>query len=171
MRRRLRRGHRAGAGRPVTAHRRAGEKTGPGADQGRTKAICARNRSIKTASRPIAFPGGGWSLATDQLKQLRDQSRFQVADGVVEQVGQRLGQPLVLDPATFKNHYDKRLALPYPLLPHLHEKQIARFEELYPGSLGVALDLQPARSYPYGTTAAHLLGYVLRDDSSKEGER
>jgi penicillin-binding protein 2 len=111
-----------------------------------------------------------FSLATEQLKQLREQSRFQVADSVVEQVGQRLGQPLVLDPATFKRHYDTRLALPYPLLPDLNETQIARFEEQYPGGLGVVLDLQPTRSYPYGTTAAHLLGYVLRDDSSKEGE-
>ncbi len=111
-----------------------------------------------------------FSLATDQLKQLREQTRFQVADSVVEQVGQRLGQPLELDPATFKRHYDTRLALPYPLLPNLNETQIARFEEQYPGGLGVDLDLQPVRSYPFGTTAAHLLGYVLRDDSSKEGE-
>jgi penicillin-binding protein 2 len=111
-----------------------------------------------------------FSLATDQLKQLREQSRFRVADSVVEQVGQRLGQPLALDPATFKRHYDTRLALPYPLLPNLNETQIARFEEQYPGGLGVVLDLQPVRSYPFGTTAAHLLGYVLRDDSSKEGE-
>ncbi|MGA2281237.1 MAG: penicillin-binding transpeptidase domain-containing protein [Verrucomicrobiota bacterium] len=111
-----------------------------------------------------------FSLATDQLKQLREQSRFRVADSVVEQVGQRLGQPLVLDPATFKRHYDTRLALPYPLLPNLNETQIARFEEQYPGGMGVDLDLQPVRSYPFGTTAAHLLGYVQRDDSSSEGE-
>jgi len=109
-------------------------------------------------------------LSTDQLKQLREESRFRVADSVVEQVGQRLGQPLALDPATFKRHYDTRLALPYPLLPNLNETQIARFEEQYPGGLGVDLDLQPVRSYPFGTTAAHLLGYVLRDDSSSEGE-
>ena len=111
-----------------------------------------------------------FSLATEQLKQLRDQTRFQVADSVVEQVGQRLGQPLVLDPVTFKRHYDTRLALPYTLLPNLNETQIARFEEQYPGGLGVDLDLQPVRSYPFGTMAAHLLGYVLRDDSSSEGE-
>jgi penicillin-binding protein 2 len=111
-----------------------------------------------------------FALVTDQLKQLRDQTRFQVADGVVEQVGQRLGQPLALDPATFKRHYDTRLALPYPVLPNLNAAQIARFEEQYPGGLGVDLDLQPVRSYPFGLTAAHLLGYVLRDDSSSEGE-
>jgi penicillin-binding protein 2 len=111
-----------------------------------------------------------FSLSTVQLKQLREESRFRVAESVVEQVAQRLGQPLTLDPATFKRHYDTRLALPYPLLPNLNETQIARFEEQYPGGLGADLDLQPVRFYPYGTTAGHLLGYVLRDDSSKEGE-
>jgi penicillin-binding protein 2 len=111
-----------------------------------------------------------FALVTDQLKQLREQSRFRVADSVVEQVGQRLGQPLELDPATFKRHYDTRLALPYPVLPNLNDVQIARFEEQYPGSLGVDLDLQPVRTYPFGMTAAHLLGYVVRDDSSAEGE-
>ena len=32
------------------------------------------------------------------------------------------------------------------------------------------MDLQPIRSYPFGTTAGHLLGYLSRDDNSKEGE-
>jgi penicillin-binding protein 2 len=140
------------------AQARAGQKQRIAAQEKRL------GRSLTKAERKQ------FALATDQLKQLREQTRFQVADSVVEQVGQRLGQPLVLDPAMFKRHYDTRLALPYPLLPNLNETQIARFEEQYPGGLGVALDLQPTRSYPYGTTAAHLLGYVLRDDSSKEGE-
>ena len=139
----------AGAGRPETTHRRAGKKAGPAVDQGGTEAIRAHDRATEAASRTGALPGGG---------------------SVVEQVSQRLGQPLALDPATFDRHYDTRLALPYPLLPNLDDTQIARFEEQYPGGLGVDLDLQPVRTYPFGTTAAHLLGYVLRDDSSKEGE-
>ncbi|HEX7570259.1 MAG TPA: penicillin-binding transpeptidase domain-containing protein [Verrucomicrobiae bacterium] len=111
-----------------------------------------------------------FSLATGQLKQLREQSRFRVANSVVEQVGQRLGQTLTLDEAVFKRHYDTRLALPYPVLLNLNDTQIARFEEQYSGGLGVDLDLQPVRTYPFGMTAAHLLGYVVRDDSSAEGE-
>jgi penicillin-binding protein 2 len=111
-----------------------------------------------------------FALTTGQLKQLHEQSRFRVADSVVKQVGQRLGQTLTLDEAVFNRHYETRLALPYPVLPNLNDTQIARFEEQYPGGLGVDLDLQPVRSYPLGTTAAHLLGYVLRDDSSAEGE-
>jgi penicillin-binding protein 2 len=111
-----------------------------------------------------------FALTTGQLKQLHEQSRFRVADSVVEQVSQRLGQPLTLDAAVFNRDYETRLALPYTVLPNLNDAQIARFEEQYSGGLGVVLDLQPARSYPYGTTATHLLGYVRRDDSSKEGE-
>jgi penicillin-binding protein 2 len=111
-----------------------------------------------------------FALTPDLLKQLHEQSRFRVATGVVEQVGQRLGQRLTLEAAAFNRHYETRLALPYPVLPNLNAEQIARFEEQYPGGLGVDLDLQPVRTYPFGTTAAHLLGYVLRDDSSSEGE-
>jgi penicillin-binding protein 2 len=111
-----------------------------------------------------------FALTTGQLKQLHEQSRFRVADSVVKQVGQQLGQTLTLDEAVFNRHYETRLALPYPVLPNLNDTQIARFEEQYPGGLGVDLDLQPVRTYPFGMTAAHLLGYVLRDDSSAEGE-
>jgi penicillin-binding protein 2 len=135
---------------------------------GQKQRIAAQEKTLgrsltKAERKQFAFTPG-------QLKQLHEQSRFGVAAGVVEQVSQRLGQPLTLEAAEFNRHYETRLALPYPLLPNLNAAQIARFEEQYPGGLGVDLDLQPVRTYPFGTTAAHLLGYVLRDDSSSEGE-
>jgi len=135
---------------------------------GQKQRIAAQEKTLgrsltKAERKQFAFTPG-------QLKQLHEQSRFGVAAGVVEQVSQRLGQPLTLESAEFNRHYETRLALPYPLLPKLNAAQIARFEEQYPGGLGVDLDLQPVRTYPFGTTAAHLLGYVLRDDSSSEGE-
>ncbi len=111
-----------------------------------------------------------FALTPDLLKQLHEQSRFRVAAGVVEQVGLRLGKPLTLEAAEFNRHYETRLALPYPVLPNLNAVQIARFEEQYPGGPGVDLDLQPVRTYPFGTMAGHLLGYVLSDNSSAEGE-
>ncbi len=140
------------------AQARAGQKQRIGAEEKKL------GRSLTKAERKQ------YALTPDQLKQLHEQSRFRVAASVVEQVGRRLGQPLVLEAAEFNRHYETRLALPYPLLPNLNAAQIARFEEQYPGGLGVGLDLQPVRSYPCGTTAAHLLGYVLRDNSSSEGE-
>jgi penicillin-binding protein 2 len=111
-----------------------------------------------------------FALTTDELEKLREQSRFAVADNLVAQIGQRLGQPLALDAVKFERDYETRLALPYPILANLDDTQIARFEEQSSGGLGADLELQSVRTYPFGTTAANLLGYVLRDDSSKEGE-
>ena len=111
-----------------------------------------------------------FQLKSGEIQQLREQARVGVAGSILTQIGQEIGQPLTLDAAQFNRHYDTKLALPYPILPDLNSVQIARFEEQYMGGLGVELDLQPVRAYPYGTLAAHLLGYVLRDDSSKEGE-
>jgi penicillin-binding protein 2 len=111
-----------------------------------------------------------FQLKPEELKQLREQARLRVASSILAQIGQEIGQPLALDPVKFNRHYDTKLALPYPILPDMDDTQIARFEEQYAGGLGVELDLQPVRTYPCGTLAAHLLGYVLRDDSSKEGE-
>jgi len=111
-----------------------------------------------------------YQLTQDQAKQLQQQTRLNVVSGILAQMSQELGQPLALDAAQFNRHYNTELTQPYPILNNLTDRQVARFEELYPGGLGVELDLQPVRSYPYGMTAAHLLGYVLRDDSSKEGE-
>ena len=106
----------------------------------------------------------------DQMEQFRSQARYRVASAVVSQIGQKLGQPLTLDPAKFERDYKTRLAMPYTVVPDASPEQVARFEEQFTGSLGADVDLQSVRSYPLGTTAGHLLGYVLRDDSSKEGE-
>ncbi len=86
------------------------------------------------------------------------------------QISERLGQPLQLDATVFDRHYEARRALPYTLLTNLDTVQIARFEEQYTGMLGVDLDLQPVRIYPFGEIAGHLLGYLQRDDKSQEGE-
>jgi penicillin-binding protein 2 len=109
-------------------------------------------------------------LKPGQMDALIWQARYNVASASVAQVERQLGQPLALDPKKFESAYEKQLALPYPILKNLNAEQIARFEEQFSGVPGMDLNLQSVRNYPYGTTAAHLLGYVLRDDSSKEGE-
>ncbi|HTA95511.1 MAG TPA: penicillin-binding transpeptidase domain-containing protein, partial [Verrucomicrobiae bacterium] len=132
------------------------------------QAIAAREKQIgrsltKVERKQFAF-------STAQLQQLQAQARFSVANNLVAQVSQKFGQPLALNPKDFERAYETRLALPYPILQNINTEQIARFEENFSGGIGVNLDLQSIRAYPSGTTASHLLGYVLRDDSSKEGE-
>jgi penicillin-binding protein 2 len=111
-----------------------------------------------------------FAFTTAQLQQLHAQAREAVVNRLVAQVGRQLGQPLTLDAAKFEHAYETRLALPFTILPNLDAAQIARFEEQFTNGLGANLDLQAARVYPFGTTAAHLLGYLRSDDSSQEGE-
>ena len=121
-------------------------------------------RSLTKAERKqLAF-------STAQLEQLHEQARLGVANDLVAQFSQQLGQPLTLDAKDFERAYETRLALPYPILKNLDDVQIARFEEKFTGGLGTDLDLESARVYPSGTTAAHLLGYVKLDTDSVEGE-
>jgi penicillin-binding protein 2 len=117
----------------------------------------------KVERKQFAFSAGQW-------QQLQSQARLNVANRLVAQVGQQVGQPLTLDATKFTRAYETRLALPFTILPNLDAAQIARFEEQFTNGLGANLDLQAARIYPAGPTAAHLLGYLRSDDRSAEGE-
>src|SRR5207245_44702 len=111
-----------------------------------------------------------FALTAQAKTLLRQRTSYQVASQVVQQISQHVQQPIVLDATNFQRHYETRLALPYPVLTNLSPLQIARFEEQSTSPMGFDLEVQSTRVYPYGTTAAHLLGYVQRDDSSAEGE-
>jgi penicillin-binding protein 2 len=111
-----------------------------------------------------------FELSAKEREQIRDQARYLVASQMVAQVGQKLGQPLRLDKARFTRDYETRLALPVTVLADLNESQIARFEEQYPGGLGMDLVVQSDRYYPHGTLAGHVLGFLVRDNRSEQGE-
>ncbi|HWI58201.1 MAG TPA: hypothetical protein VNZ22_13305, partial [Bacillota bacterium] len=111
-----------------------------------------------------------FALPLNEKNSLRQQARYEVASNVVLQVSQRLQKPLALDAVQFERHYDTRLALPYPVLENLDNIDVARFEEQAISPMGIDLEVQSTRFYPYQTTAAHLLGSLRRDDSSMEGE-
>ena len=109
-------------------------------------------------------------LSAKERKLLRQKARCEIASQAVQQISQRLRQPLTLNVTHFERHYETRLALPFPVLLNLDSTSIARFEEQSTGPLGMDLEIQSTRVYPYATAAAHLLGRLQRDDSSEEGE-
>jgi penicillin-binding protein 2 len=124
----------------------------------------ALGRSLTKAERKQ------YALTTEQLEQLARQTRLQVAEAVVAQLSQRMGEPIPFDPVKFERAYSTRLAMPFPILTSLTPEQIARFEENETNFTVADLDLQSERFYPNGTMAGHILGAVKRDDSSEEGE-
>ena len=140
----------------------------------------ARMRPVRTVTNSSAFWRrwlGSPSVTTQyvklkkaQIEGLRCQARYSVASNVVMQVSYRLRQPLSLNPTNFARHYETRLALPCPVLTNLNPVQIALFEEQSGNRMGVDLEVQSTRFYPYNSTAAHVVGHLQRDDSSMEGE-
>jgi len=133
-----------------------------------TQAIAAREkelgRSLTKAERTQ------FEFSNAQLEQLHQQARDDVANSVVTQIGRELGQPLALDAKRFELAYQEQRALPYNIVQDADAEQVARFAEQNPATNGATLNIQPVRLYPYGTIASHVLGYVIRDDSSTEGE-
>ena len=111
-------------------------------------------------------------LSTAQLSALRWQTREQVVRNTIEQVSRRMQQPLTFNAADFRQHYEKSLALPYPIAKNIDATQVARFEEQSANLQGVDLEIQSARYYPNTTTAAHLLGCLTRErgNDSLDGE-
>ena len=110
------------------------------------------------------------SLTKDQISALKWQARYDVAYNVVARMSQTIGRPLTLDWKSFARAYESSLYVPYPIAESLDSDEVARFEENYSSAIGVDLDVQSARVYPLGKTAAHVLGYVIKDDSSSEDE-
>ena len=109
-------------------------------------------------------------LSREQINALTWQAREQVARTTVEQASRQMRQPLTLNLAGFRQHYQQSLALPFPIAKNLDATNLARFEEQSAHLQGVDLEIQSARYYPNGTTAAHLLGHLKKDDRSIEGE-
>jgi len=138
----------------------------------------SRPRKIVTNDLPFWKDWLGFETVKTQLVRLKEDeaqaltrnSRYRVASNVVAKVAAVLQIPLTLDYTNFYRHYEARRALPYPLATNLSAVQVAHFEEQAINSLGMDLEVQSARIYPRGPTAAHVLGYLSRDDESAEGE-
>lgn len=110
------------------------------------------------------------NLSREERTTLARAARYMVASNIVSRLGLLLGQPAELSPAAFHTHYDQRRALPLPAVMDLNSNQVARLLENTILPIGVDLEVQPARIYRYGSLAAHVLGYLRKDNSSFEGE-
>jgi penicillin-binding protein 2 len=109
-------------------------------------------------------------LKQKQMDALTQQARYNVVNRNVALISGKLGEPVTLDLKNFVQGYEQARAMPYKILEDLDDAQIARFHENFSGGYGADLELQSVRSYPLGTTAAHLLGELRQDDSSNAGE-
>jgi penicillin-binding protein 2 len=106
--------------------------------------------------------------ALDEL--LQSQARYDVVSNLMRQVSALVEEPQVLDEKQFTKHYNNLRSLPFPLLRDLTPTQVARYVERAARMPSLALEVQAMRQYPYGQAAAHLLGYLQREDTPSDDE-
>jgi penicillin-binding protein 2 len=136
-----------------------------------------RPRTIVTNNPPFWKFWAHSGVVTQSVKLTRAgrdgltwQARYNVVSNATMEVSRRLQQPAVLQFAQFQKHFIENLPLPMTVVRDLNVPQVARFVESLANQPGVDIEIRTTRVYPYESTAAHLLGYLRRDNDSVESE-
>ena len=99
------------------------------------------------------------------ISQMDRIARFTVVKRYLDQVNRSLGRSAELDGADLEKHFRQQLLLPYLLMDDLEPAEYARLIEKLPVTSPLQVYASSIRSYPYGSVAAHTLGYVTANDA------
>jgi penicillin-binding protein 2 len=110
----------------------------------------------------------GARLSRDEISMLERQVRYTVVSNTVAAIGQRLGIAIGISEEALQRHYLQRRFLPLSVVVSCTPQQVAQITEQGWAIPGVALEQVAVRSYPHGPLAAHLAGYLRRDDDFDE---
>jgi penicillin-binding protein 2 len=103
-------------------------------------------------------------LTSATSRQLQLAADCFVVSNITYQVGQSLQEPRFLNASAFLRHYTNYPYVPFEMAPNMTPVQVARFAEQWSGQPDLEMEMQPVRFYPNGTVAAHILGYVQREN-------
>lgn len=96
-------------------------------------------------------------------------ARVSVVQRYLDEVNLILGRSEKVNAASLARHFGDQLLLPYTLLDDLTEREYARLIEGLPVRSPVQVYTSSTRHYPFGSAAAHALGYVrVNDDVTAE---
>lgn len=79
-----------------------------------------------------------------------------------------IGRPPAVTESAIMTHIRRQLPMPLVLAEDLDDRSLARFVENQWRFRGMEIVVMPARDYPQGLAAAHVLGYVGRTDLAPE---
>jgi penicillin-binding protein 2 len=94
---------------------------------------------------------------SDQMERI---AHVSVVQRYLDQVNGLLGRYGKVDGNRLNNHLQRQLLLRYTLIDDLKPEEFARLTENLPVISPIQFYASPVRSYPFGTAAAHVLGYV-----------
>lgn len=92
--------------------------------------------------------------------ELAVEARRNVVQHYQNQLNQILGTREIVESARIERHFRQSLLLPYPLRRDLETHEYAKLIGQLPVDSPVQVITDTARHYPFGSSAAHLLGYV-----------
>lgn len=102
--------------------------------------------------------------------ELKDQARVQVIQRYIEPLNKILNRNEKVDIKEVARHFRKRLLLPMTIIKDLNLQEYAELTEQLPVESPIQIIVESARYYPYGSLAAHILGYIGNtEDISQEG--
>ncbi len=108
------------------------------------------------------------------LEQLpRESKKFDVVRAAGQTLGtlsRALNRPVTLSDRDVRIHYARRRPIPLPVWQDVPVGTMAAFVERASTLPGADLIVTPVRQYPFGSLAAHALGYVNRDRAASDDE-
>ena len=93
-------------------------------------------------------------------KSLRHEARLNVVQRYLDELNELLEAHVTLNSNHLRQHFEQRLLLPYPLITDLSPESYAKIIENFSINHPVQIYTDSMRYYPYGSLAAHVLGYV-----------
>ncbi|MBX7122076.1 MAG: peptidoglycan glycosyltransferase [Opitutaceae bacterium] len=96
-------------------------------------------------------------VSASQMEQV---ARYTVVERYLRQVNRTLGTDTALDSKELQRHFNQRLLLPFVLVDDLTPNDYAKLIEQLPVSSPLQIYTSTKRYYPYGSAAAHSIGYV-----------
>lgn len=109
-------------------------------------------------------------ISFEENEGLRRLARYQVVSNLVADVSLRLGTNLLRSEEILYRHWYNHRYLPFPVLENLTVPQVALITEQGWSYPGLQLERVTERNYPEGSTAAHIVGHVTRQDESDPDE-
>lgn len=88
------------------------------------------------------------------------EARRNVVQRYINQVGRAIGRRLEINSKDIERHFGQQLLLPFPLISDMEKEEYALLLEQIPVQSPIQIYTANARYYPYGSLAAHTIGYV-----------
>lgn len=93
-------------------------------------------------------------------RELQVEARRMVVQRYLDRINAITGREAEVDPRDIERHFSQNLLVPMELILDLEPEEYARLIEQVPVDSPVQVFSDSARYYPYGSAAAHVLGFV-----------